>query len=115
MLKYKGYAGKVEFNEDDETFHGYVLGIQDVVHFQGTSVQELKQAFRDSVDDYLEFCAERGEEPEKPYSGKFVLRLPQEIHRLISMAAKLSDKSLNAWTVEQLSKAVEKDHPELMR
>lgn len=69
MLKHKGYIGSAEFDDEDEVFHGRVIGIRDVITFQGISVEELKDAFTDSVEDYLEFCAERGEEPEKPYSG----------------------------------------------
>ncbi len=95
MLNHKGYIGSVEFDDEDEAFHGKVIGIRDVVNFQGISVEELKKAFIDSVEDYLEFCAERGEEPEKPYSGKFVLRLSEKGHRLISTATQLSNKSLN--------------------
>jgi len=113
MLKHKGYIGSVEFDDEDEVFHGKVIGIRDVITFQGTSVEELKEAFTDSVEDYLEFCAERGEEPEKPYSGKFVLRLPEKGHRLISTAAQLSNKSLNTWAIENLIKAAENEFPEL--
>ena len=57
-MKYKGYTGHVMFDDEAEIFHGEVLGIRDVVTFQGKSVKELEKAFRDSVDDYLEFCAE---------------------------------------------------------
>jgi predicted HicB family RNase H-like nuclease len=113
MLKHKGYIGSTQFDAEDEVFHGRVIGIRDVITFQGTSVEELKQAFADSVEDYLEFCAERGEEPEKPYSGKFVLRLPEEAHRLISSAAQLSNKSLNTWAAENLIKAAKNEFPEL--
>ena len=66
MMEYKGYMGKVEFDEDAGVLHGEVLGIRDVVTFQGESVQEIERAFRESVDDYLAFCTERGEEPDKP-------------------------------------------------
>ena len=62
-MQYKGYHARVEFNDDDESFHGEVAGIRDVVTFEGGSVAELRQAFRDSVDDYFEFCRERGEAP----------------------------------------------------
>lgn len=75
MMKYKGYAGVVELDERSEVFFGRVIGLRDVITFQGSSVAEVVQAFHDSLDDYLEFCAERGESPEKPYSGQFVLRV----------------------------------------
>lgn len=65
MLKYKGYMGHAEFDEEAELFHGEVLDLRDVITFQGTSVEELEKEYRDSVEDYLEFCEERGEEPDK--------------------------------------------------
>lgn len=68
-MEYKGYVGKVEFDDDAEIFHGEVLDTRDVITFQGKSVGELRQAFRDSIDDYLAFCEQRGESPDKPFSG----------------------------------------------
>ena len=73
-----------------------------MITFEGTSVDEVQQAFHESVDDYLEFCAQRGESPEKPFSGKFVVRLPAELHRKAYIQAKLKDKSLNSWITEVL-------------
>ena len=94
-MEYKGYTAKVEFNADDRAFHGEVLGINDVVHFQGASVREIEKAFRESVDDYLAFCKSRGEKPDKPYSGKLVFRTSSEIHRKLAIAAELAGKSIN--------------------
>jgi len=108
MMEYKGYIGKVEFDSEAEIFHGEVINIRDVITFEGSSVEELNQAFRDSVDDYLEFCTLRGEEPEKPFSGKFVIRLSPELHRKAFIKARLSDKSLNSWVSEVLEKAVKR-------
>jgi predicted HicB family RNase H-like nuclease len=107
MMEYKGYIGKVEIDEDAGLLHGEVINIRDVVTFQGRTVEELQQALRESVDDYLAFCAQRGENPEKPFSGKFVLRLPAELHRKAFIKAKLSEKSLNNWVTEVLETAVE--------
>jgi predicted HicB family RNase H-like nuclease len=101
-MTYKGYQAKVELNEDAGMFHGEVINTRDVITFQGSSVAELKQAFEDSVDDYLEFCASRGEEPEKPFSGKFLVRVPPEIHRQIMAEARRQGKSLNAYVLEKL-------------
>jgi len=70
MMKYKGYVGKVEFDDEAGTFHGEVLDTRDVITCQGQSVAELKAAFRESIDDYLAFCKERGEEPNKPHLGQ---------------------------------------------
>jgi len=106
MMEYKGYIGKVEFDDVAGIFHGEVVNTRDVITFQGQSVAQLKQAFRDSVQDYLAFCAERGEEPDKPFSGHFVTRIPAELHRQVNAAASLSGKSLNAWVTDQLQSAV---------
>ena len=69
-MNYKGYIGLVEFDEESGIFHGEVVNTRDVITFQGTCVEEIKQAFIDSVDDYLEFCARRGEQPEMAFKGK---------------------------------------------
>ena len=106
MLNYKGYTGHVEFDNEAELFHGEVLDLRDVVTFQGRSVAELKKAFEASVDDYLEFCKERGEEPDKPFSGKLMLRLPPELHRKVYTSSKDEGKSLNQWIAERLERAV---------
>jgi predicted HicB family RNase H-like nuclease len=106
MMEYKGYIGKVEFADEAGVFHGEVINTRDVITFQGQSVSELKKAFQDSVDDYLAFCAKRGEEPDKPFSGQFVTRIPPDLHRQVNLAASLSGKSLNAWVSEQLETAV---------
>ena len=102
MMEYKGYIGKVEFDDDDGIFYGEVINLRDVVTFEGESVQELRQAFHDSVDDYLAFCAQRGEEPEKPFSGTFTVRVPPDLHRDISLQARLAHQSLNNWVSETL-------------
>jgi predicted HicB family RNase H-like nuclease len=106
MMEYKGYVGKVEFDDEAELFHGEVLDTRDVITFQGRSVAELRTAFEESIDDYLAFCKERGEEPNKPFSGQFITRIPPELHRQVNLAANISGKSLNAWVVEQLQAAV---------
>ena len=106
MMEYKGYFAKVEFDDDANTFHGEVINLRDVITFEGETVRELKKAFQDSVDDYLDFCAKRGEDPEKPYSGKFVVRVEPEIHKNISIEARRTGKSLNVWVSDALSKAL---------
>jgi predicted HicB family RNase H-like nuclease len=106
MMEYKGYIGKVEFDDEAGVFHGEVINTRDVITFQGKSVAELKKAFRESVQDYLACCAARSEQPEKPFSGHFVTRIPPELHRQVNVAANLSGKSLNAWVGEQLQSAV---------
>jgi predicted HicB family RNase H-like nuclease len=102
MMEYKGYIGKVEIDDEAGVLYGEVINVRDVITFEGASVEEVQQAFHDSVDDYLAFCAERGEAPEKPFSGKFVLCLPEELHRKAYIQAKLKNKSLNSWVTEVL-------------
>lgn len=108
MKSYKGYTATIWLETDDALFHGIVEGIQDTVHFAGTSVQELETAFHDSVDDYLAMCAEDGVSPDKPYSGKLAFRTSPEHHRLITEAANASARSINQWMDDVLTEAAEK-------
>lgn len=103
MMEYKGYIGRVEFDDEAEIFHGEVINTRDVITFQGRSVDELKTAFHDSVDDYLEWCEERGETPEKPYSGRFVVRISPDLHRDLAIEASRRRVSLNAVVAEKLA------------
>ena len=105
-MEYKGYVGAVDYDEDAELFHGEVLNLRDVVTFEGRSVRELRAAFEISVDDYLEFCRERGEEPEKPFSGRILVRIDPSLHRDIYLSSRAEDKSLNSWIAERLDDAV---------
>ncbi|WP_168120825.1 type II toxin-antitoxin system HicB family antitoxin [Paenibacillus sp. HB172176] len=109
LLEYKGYVGKIEIDFDAQILHGEVMYLRDVITFQGVTTEEVQQAFRDSVDDYLEFCESEGEEPEKPFSGKFIVRLTAEQHRLVSIAALSAGSSINAWVTEHLSRDAEKE------
>ena len=108
-MNYKGYIGRVEFDDEAEIFHGEIVNLRDVVTFQGRTVDELRRAFEDSIDDYLAWCAERGKSPDKPFSGKFVVRVDPEVHRAISAAAQQAGKSLNAWVADSLTTAA-RDH-----
>lgn len=105
-MEYKGYFAKIAFDDGDNIFHGEVINLRDVITFEGETVKELKQAFQDSIDDYLDYCAQRGEEPEKPYSGKFVVRVEPELHKNITIEARKKGKSLNVWVKEALSRAL---------
>lgn len=109
MLKYKDYIATVEFDDEAGIFYGEVINLRDVITFQGKSVEELRQVFKDSVEDYLDFCSSRNEEPEKPFSGRFSLRIDPDLHRRIAMQARLSKKSLNHWIKDALETAV---HPQ---
>ena len=100
MMEHKGYVGKVEFDDEAGIFHGEVINTRDVITFQGTTVEEIRVAFKDSVEDYLDFCAKLGHAPEKPFTGKLMLRLPPDLHRKAYISAQQRGKSLNAWITE---------------
>jgi len=109
MMEYKGYIGNIVYDDESQIFHGEVINTRDVITFQGTSVAELRKAFKDSVDDYLAFCAQRGEKPEKPFSGQFVVRAEPALHKAMFSAAKRAGMSLNKWVTSALEKAVSRD------
>lgn len=96
-MEYNGYHAVVTFDDDVGILHGEVIDTRDVITFQAKSVDELRQAFRDSVEEYLKICAERNREPDKPFSGRVVLRMEPEIHRAAVTAAKSGGISLNSW------------------
>ncbi len=106
MLEYKGYIGDATFDSVAHLFHGEIINTRDVITFQGTSVEELEKAFRDSIDDYLEWCREDGVEPEKPYSGRLLLRISPELHSKIAAKAKEEKISINKFAEEALQRVV---------
>lgn len=101
-MEYKGYSARVAYDDEARVFHGEVLDLRDTITFEADNVDDLVRHFHESVEDYLTFCAERGEDPEKPYSGKFIVRLEPELHKRIAIQAKLKGRSLNAWVTEAL-------------
>ena len=104
-MRYKGYSARIEYSDEDGYFVGRVAGIRDLLTFHGESVDEVRQAFEEALDFYLETSAERGEMPNKPYSGKLLLRVAPEIHAAVATAAEVSGKSINQWAAERLSAA----------
>lgn len=107
-MTYKGYEGVVEYDESAGLFTGEVINTRDVITFQGKSVRELERAFRDSVDDYLEFCKARKEEPDKPFSGKLMLRLAPALHRRVALEARREHKSINRYIIDRLSEQADR-------
>jgi predicted HicB family RNase H-like nuclease len=101
-MTYKGYESIVEYDDEAKVFAGEVINTRDVITFQGKSVQELERAFRESVDDYLEFCKSRNEEPEKPFSGNLMVRMPPALHRRIALEARRKGKSVNRYIIDRL-------------
>ncbi|MGE0009393.1 MAG: type II toxin-antitoxin system HicB family antitoxin [Candidatus Babeliales bacterium] len=104
MMKYKGYIGHVEYDSEAKVFHGEVIGLKDVITFQGTTAEEIEQAFKDSINDYLIWCKERGEEPEKTYSGNIRLRMSPDIHARLALEAARQKISLNDLINQKLYK-----------
>ena len=105
-LSYKGYTARIEFDSDDNIFFGRVLGVRDIIGFHGETVADLIADFQNAVNHYLEVCQQRGEEPEKAYSGKLTLRIPPNMHADIAAAAAQSGKSLNKWVTDTLEQII---------
>lgn len=101
-MNYKGYMGHVVYDDVAKIFHGEVVNTRTVITFQGTSVEEIESEFKNSVDDYLEWCAKRNKDPERPYSGKFNLRIPPELHREIAIVSRKQNTSLNKFVEKAL-------------
>lgn len=111
MMEYKGYLAEVTFDDEAQVLHGEVVNTRDVITFQADAVAALEQEFHQSVDVYLQFCREMGQEPEKPFSGKFVVRLSPDTHRKAYLAARRSGKSLNTWVSEVLEEKLPEPSP----
>ena len=103
MLEYNGYIGTVE--AEDGVFVGRVAGLRDVITFEGTTFAEVERAFRESLDDYLAFCAQRGEPADRPYSGRIPLRVSPDTHRRAAMRAQAEGQSLNQWIARRIETA----------
>ena len=105
-MTYKGYAARIEYSDEDSCFIGHVAGINDVVGFHGESVTELRAAFEEAVDDYLETCEKLNRSPQRPYSGRIMLRIPPQVHAAMATAAEVSGKSINQWATDTFVRAV---------
>lgn len=106
MMEYKGYtAGPIDFDADANTFSGTVAGLRDVIHFEGSTARELARAFRESIDSYLEVCAEDGKEPDRPFNGKILVRTEPALHRKAVLRAAAEGVSLSQWISRQIESA----------
>ena len=105
-MEYKGYvSGPIDFDPEDGTFSGTVAGLSDVIHFEGTNAQELWDSFRGSIDKYLTICDEKGRSPDKPFSGKILVRTEPELHRKAALRAAAEGISLSQWIARQIDAA----------
>ena len=109
-MNYRGYTAHVEFDSEENVLLGRVADISDVVTFEATSVDDLEREFRTSVDEYIAFCEEKGRRPEKPFSGRFVLRITAEEHRAVASAARLKRQSLNTWIRESVRRSLDEEN-----
>ena len=105
-MNHSGYTARIEYDERDNILVGRILGLRAIISFHGQTVGELRKAFEHAVDDYLAECAEKGISPEKPASGKLLLRVSPEVHGRAIVVAQASGKSLNQWVSEVLERAV---------
>lgn len=108
-MTYRGYSSRLEFDAEDEVFVGHIAGISDIVGFHADTVDGLKAAFREAVDDYLAACEAAGKAPDKPFSGRVMFRIPPDVHARAALAAELSGKSLNQWAEEAIREAADSD------
>jgi predicted HicB family RNase H-like nuclease len=106
-MTYQGYTARIEYDERDHLFVGRILGIRDIISFHGETVSQLRAEFELAVTDYLAECKEQGIHPEKPASGKLLLRVPPDLHGRALVAAQAAGKSLNQWATEVLQNAAQ--------
>ena len=106
-MSHKGYAARVSFDERDNIFVGRILGIRSIISFHGETVSELRAEFERAIEDYVSECKELGLKPERPASGKLLLRVPPEVHGKALVVAQAAGKSLNQWATEVLQGAVQ--------
>ena len=105
-MTYKSYTTRIDYDDDDQILVGRLIGINDIVSFHADNVAEFRKAFEESVDDYLDACEKLGQAPDKPASGKMMLRVAPQLHGAALTAAKLAGKSLNQWAADVFTKAV---------
>jgi predicted HicB family RNase H-like nuclease len=105
-LHYKNYVGSIEFSEKDAVFHGKVIGIKSLISFEGESVSTITIDFHKAIDEYLQFCTDKGKDPEKPYKGSFNVRIGADLHRKVALAASARGVSLNTLVEDAIRQAV---------
>jgi len=105
-LHYKNYTGSIEFSEEDAVFHGKVIGIKALISFEGDSVNSIINDFHNAIDEYLDFCAQGGKKPEKPFKGSFNVRIGADLHRKATITASIRGISLNALVEDAIRKSV---------
>lgn len=111
FLKHQDYVATINYSAEDEVFFGKVIGLNDLILFEGTSVTELKQAFAEAVEDYLETCKSINKSPDKAYKGSFNVRVPASLHKRAALVASQHQITLNDFVKTALAYAVENELP----
>lgn len=106
-MTFKGYSARIEYDDEDGIFTGRIAGIRDGVGFHADTVANLREAFHEAVEDYIETCAKIGKQPQKAFSGQVMFRVKPEVHRKAALAAELSGMSLNQWAEDVLDRAAD--------
>ncbi len=107
FMEYKGYQGSVHYNDEDRVLYGKVMFVPALISYEGTDVDSLTKSFREAVDDYLELCAERGEQPAKPFKGSFNVRVTPELHQRAVEFATANGRKLNSVVSEAIERLLE--------
>jgi predicted HicB family RNase H-like nuclease len=110
-LKYKGYHGSVEYSAEDRCLHGKILGVRSCIIYEGKDVDSIERDFRESVDEYLNYCKQKGIMPEKEYTGSFQVRIPSEVHKELATKAEASGKKMNTVVAEALESYIANSRP----
>ena len=108
VMQYKGYIATLHFSAEDEVFHGKIIGINDLIIFEGSSVKELKKAFKESIEDYLETCRALKKSPDKTYKGSFNVRISSDLHREAAIFAAIKNMTLNDFVKNAIRFALSK-------
>jgi predicted HicB family RNase H-like nuclease len=105
-LVYKDFVGSFNYIEEEEILYGKIQGISDLVTFEGASIAEVKNAFIEAVDDYIELCKEVNKDPYKSFKGTFNVRISSELHRQATLKATRHNLNLNQFVQKAIEKAV---------
>jgi predicted HicB family RNase H-like nuclease len=114
VIQHKGYVGEMHADPESGLIRGKVVNARDTITFHGATVPEAVRAFRDSVDDYLAFCEESGVAPEKPASGRFVVRIKPDVHRALVLLAQVEGRSLNSLVARHLTRVARRKAPAIL-
>ncbi len=107
-LEYKGYTGSIEYSPEDDLLYGKVLGVRDLISYEGETGKLLEADFKEAIDTYLADCKAVGKKPEKPFKGSFNVRIPATLHQKAALLAMEAKTSLNNFVAEAIRLKVQK-------